>query len=471
MLSLYGLSCVSNYVEALMLIMKEKKSSLALTNTQKIWLKFCLSMIILTNSINWDKFERFSLKAYKAKALGFIFHHAKINWSFLFICGIILLLKLYGVSKGHLIVDDTDRPRSKVISKIAFVFKSFNKKTGGYFNCQNLVFLLLVTDKITIPVGFKFYTPCPKLTEWAKKDKEARKLRKTDKSIVRPTKPERSSNHPKRTEISKELIQNFTNNFKEVSIISCSFDAAYGFDSHLRAVQTVLPKALIVSEMACNTKVTDKRRTASVKNYFNSIGAQKTKLKIRGGTIKDVEIKHARLYVESHKRVLNIIALRYEGEENFRFIITPNLSWRAIDVVQIFTFRWLVEVFFYDWKCYEGFGQAAIQQSYDGGLCGVLLSLLVDQCLLFHPEQIRRISSQLSACTVGSLREKLVVEFHLEQIKCLLLSENPQEKLKAYSENMDICFAYRDSTKHMSGREFPDLKPCPTLLKKFPLRA
>ena len=143
----------------------------------------------------------------------------------------------------------------------------------------------------------------------------------------------------------------------------------------------------------------------------------------------------------------------------------------GIDVVQIFTFRWLVEVFFYDWKCYEGFGQAAIQQSYDGGLCGVLLSLLVDQCLLFHPEQIRRISSQLSACTVGSLREKLIVEFHLEQIKCLLLSENPREKLKAYSENMDICFAYRDSTKHMSGREFPDLKPCPTLLKKFPLRA
>ena len=471
MLSLYGLSCVGNYVEALMLIMKEKKSSFVLTNKQKKWLKFCLSMIILTNSINWDKFERFSLKAYKAKALGFIFHHAKINWNMLFICGITLLLKLYGVKIGHLIVDDTDRQRSKIIRKIAFVFKSFNKKTGGYFNCQNLVFLLLVTDKITIPVGFKFYTPCPKLTEWAKKDKEARKLRKTDKSIVRPAKPERSSNHPKRTEISKELIQNFTNNFKDVLIISCSFDAAYGFDSHLRAVQTVLPKALIVSEMACNIKVTDKRRTASVKDYFNSIVTQKTKLKIRGGTIKDVEIKHARLYVESHKRILNIIALRYDGEENFRFIITPNLSWRAIDVVQIFTFRWLVEVFFYDWKCYEGFGQAAIQQSDDGGLCGVLLSLLVDQCLLFHPEQIRRISSQLSACTVGSLREKLVIEFHLEQIKCLLLSENPKEKLKAYSENMDICFAYRDSTKHMSGREFPDLKPCPTLLKKFPLRA
>lgn len=471
MLSLYGLSCVSDYVEALMLIMKEKKANLALTNKQKIWLKFCLSMIILTNSINWDKFERFSLRAYKAKALGFIFHHAKIKWNELFACGIRLLLKIYGINKGHLIIDDTDRPRSKVINKIAFVFKGFNKKTGGYFNCQNLVFLILVSDKITIPVGFKFYTPCPVLAEWTKKDKEIRKLRKKDKSISRPKKPERSLEHPMRTEISKELIQEFSNNFKEISVLSCSFDAAYGFNSHLRAVETVLPESLIVSEMARNTKVTDKRRTASVKDYFKSIASQKSKLKIRGGVVKEVEIKHARLYVESHKRTLNIIALRYEGEENFRFIITPNLSWRAIDVAQIFTFRWLVEVFFYDWKCYEGFGQAAIQQSDDGGLCGVLLSLLVDQCLLFHPEQIRRISSKLLACTVGSLREKLIVEFHLEQIKYLLLSENPQEKLKAYSANMDICFAYRDSTKHMSGQEFSDLKPCPVLLRKYALRA
>ena len=467
MLSLYKLSCVNNYVEALMTVMKEKKSSSVLTNKQKIWMKFCLSMIILTNSINWDKFERFSLKTYKAKALGFIFHHAKINWEMLFISGITLLLKTYKINKGHLIVDDTDRPRSKIIKKIAFVFKSFNKKTGGYFNCQNLVFLVLVTDKITLPVGFKFYTPCPKISAWTKKDKEIRKLRKKDKSIVRPIKPERSLENPKRIELSSQLISNFKKNFKEINIISCSFDAAYGFNSHLRAVETILPKSLIVSEFACNTKVTDKRRTAAVKNYFKSIPIQKTKLKIRGGIIKNVEIKHARLYVESHKRILNIIALRYEGEENFRYIITPNLSWRAIDVVQLFTFRWLVEVFFYDWKCYEGFGQAAIQQSYDGGLCGVLLSLLVDQCLLFHPEQIRRISSQLLTCTVGSLREKLVIEFHLEQIKFLLLSENPQEKLKAYSANMDICFAYRDSTKHMSGQEFSDLKPCPTLLKKF----
>ena len=223
--------------------------------------------------------------------------------------------------------------------------------------------------------------------------------------------------------------------------------------------------------MASNTKVTDRRRTAAVKNYFKSLPTQKTKLQIRSGEFKNVEIKHAHLYVKSHKRKLHIVALRYEGEEHFRYIITPNLSFRAIDVAQMYTFRWLVEVFFYDWKCYEGFGQAATQQSYDGGLCGVLLSLLVDQCLLFHPEQIRRLKSNFHACTVGSLREKLIIESHLEQMKMLLLAPNPKEKLEAYSRNMDLCFTYRDSTKHMSGRTFFECKPSLILQKRYGIAA
>ena len=163
-------------------------------------------------------------------------------------------------------------------------------------------------------------------------------------------------------------------------------------------------------------------------DYFKSIPTQKITIQIRGGEKQNVEIKHARVYVPAHGRKYNVVALRYEGEKYFRYIITSNLCWRAKDVVQVFTYRWLVEVFFYDWKCYEGWGQAAIQQKNAGALLGVHMSLLVDQCLLSHPEQIRRIQSGLPACTVGSLREKLIVEFHLEQIKCLLLSENPREK-------------------------------------------
>ena len=38
-------------------------------------------------------------------------------------------------------------------------------------NGQSLVLLLLVTDKVSIPVGVEFYMPDPKLTAWNREDK------------------------------------------------------------------------------------------------------------------------------------------------------------------------------------------------------------------------------------------------------------------------------------------------------------
>ena len=56
-------------------------------------------------------------------------------------------------------------------------------------------------------------------------------------------------------------------------------------------------------------------------------------------------------------------------------------------MVKAYSLRWLVEVFIEDWKKYEGWGQLALQQGDEGSFRGVVLSLLVDLCLLFHPDQ------------------------------------------------------------------------------------
>ena len=56
--------------------------------------------------------------------------------------------------------------RSRNTSKIAGVHKVKDKKTGGWFNGQEFVFLILVTDTVTIPLGFHFYIPDPALKEW-----------------------------------------------------------------------------------------------------------------------------------------------------------------------------------------------------------------------------------------------------------------------------------------------------------------
>jgi len=54
--------------------------------------------------------------------------------------------------------------------------------------------------------------------------------------------------------------------------------------------------------------------------------------------------------------MLFVIALKYEGEEKYRYLAATDVSWRTLDIIQAYSLRWLVEVFFEDWKLYEGWG-------------------------------------------------------------------------------------------------------------------
>ena len=69
-----------------------------------------------------------------------------------------------------------------------------------------------------------------------------------------------------------------------------------------------------------------------------------------------------------------------------------------------------IEVFFEDWKLYEGWGREARQFDEEGAIRGVILSLLLDHALLLHPEQTVRLENKLPAYTVGSLQRLSQVE-------------------------------------------------------------
>jgi hypothetical protein len=45
---------------------------------QRTWLAFCLTAILVTNSICWARFERASLGSYSLAALSWMFRHSKI---------------------------------------------------------------------------------------------------------------------------------------------------------------------------------------------------------------------------------------------------------------------------------------------------------------------------------------------------------------------------------------------------------
>jgi hypothetical protein len=77
-------------------------------------------------------------------------------------------------------------------------------------------------------------------------------------------------------------------------------------------------------------------------------------LSIRGEAQRQVHVGSARLYVNAHHKKRFVIALKYEGESEYRYLVASNLSWRTQDIVQAYTYRWLVEVFFEDWKLSSG---------------------------------------------------------------------------------------------------------------------
>jgi hypothetical protein len=102
--------------------------------------------LIVTGSFSWAAFSRRSLGVFNESQLRWIFRYAKIGWDLLSQASVSLVISHYGITMGVLVLDDSDKIRSRNTSKIAGVHKVKDKKTGGWFMGQEFVFLILVTD-------------------------------------------------------------------------------------------------------------------------------------------------------------------------------------------------------------------------------------------------------------------------------------------------------------------------------------
>src|SRR6266851_2882983 len=124
---------------------------------------------------------------YALAALSWMFRHSKMPWDHLLVASVRVLLRHHGLTSGTLVIDDTDNPRSKSAKALAHLSKLREKESGGSLWGQRLVFLVLVTPKISIPVGVVFYQPAPELSAWYKREKALKKQEVPAKQ--RPRKP------------------------------------------------------------------------------------------------------------------------------------------------------------------------------------------------------------------------------------------------------------------------------------------
>ena len=64
-----------------------------------------------------------------------------------------------------------------------------------------------------------------------------------------------------------------------------------------------------------------------------------------------------------------------------------------------------------------------------GSCRGVVLSLLTDHCLFFHPDQQAFIDDNLAACTVGSLIRQIRIECFLQFVSDMVTNEEQNCRL------------------------------------------
>jgi len=457
---------VKTFVNDLAAALGKLKPNAKLTPLQQIWLGFCLTGILLTRSVCWAKFERANLGGYKTGALSWMFREAKIAWDYLLWASVSLVLKHYGIREGVLVLDESDRQRSKRTRRIYGAHKQKHKASGGYVNGQTVVLLLLVTPTVTFPVGFAFYRPDPVRAAWVKEDKRLKKQGVVKKE--RPVQPERDRAYPTKTKLALQLLQAFKAAHGEVKINAVLADALYGEATFMDQASQIGGGVQVISQLRENQNIDYRGKKRDLKTYFNTInpGVAVT-LRVRGGQDIQATMSCARLNVMAQGKKRWVVALKYEGESDYRYLVATDMTWRAIDVIQAYTLRWLVEVFFEDWKLYEGWGCEAKQLDEEGSSRGLILSLLFDHCLLLHPEQRARIENKLPAYTVGSLQRKSQIEVLLEFIKTLLEHGSPADKLKELAALVDDVFQLMPSAKHMVGRDLGRLEPTASLRYRF----
>lgn len=453
---------IQDYVEKLNEAIQASFPGKKLSRIQKRWLSFCVMSILVTNSICWSRFQKAGMGRYSIAALSWVFRKSRLPWDLLLQISVGVVLKRYGITGGNIGIDDTDKKRSKSTRRLYQVHKIKDKPSGGYVMGQSIVFLVLITQKITIPVGFSFHMPDPVLSAWQKMDNEL-KAKGVPKNR-RPAKPDRDPTYPTMPQIALSLLERFKAMHPGIHIRCIFADALYGTEKFLTKSSSLFGGIQVISQIRSNQIIQYRGRDWPVQDYFASFPGTEQAMTVRGGEKIRVTIGSARLHLKAHGKKRFVIALKYEGEEDYRYIIASDLSWRTLDIVEAYTFRWLVEVFFQDWKGNEGWGKMTKQTGEEGSSRGLILSLLVDHCLFFHPAQLARLENKLPACTVGSLVNQIRVEGMLDTFEQIVLSEAPAERFKTFAKAVEDSMVFlRPSKKHMINRNIGEFEPSPSL--------
>lgn len=209
---------------------------------------------------------------------------------------------------------------------------------------QSTVSLFLVTPIISVPAGFMFYMPDPELTGWYE-------LKKSGSSMKRPLK---NMNYPTKQEIALILLKRFGAEHPCIRIRCFVPDNLHCSEEFFESASDIFERIQIISRLRSNQNIRYRNKTMSAQSFFKTYPGVSQSIGIRGIEPVNAVIAGARLCVCSHKKKRFVIAVKYEGETDYRYLAASDLTWRTEDIIKAFAPRWLTEVFIQDRKSYEG---------------------------------------------------------------------------------------------------------------------
>lgn len=143
----------------------------------------------------------------------------------------------------------------------------------------------------------------------------------------------------------------------------------------MKQANEIFAESQVVSQLHHNQKVPFRGKVWHLDEYFKAYPFVTKTVSVRGFETKFVNVSSARLYVEAHSFQRFIVALHYafDPDKDNRYLVATLLPWRTIDIVQAYTFRWLVEVTIEDRCVYEGWGQSTKHPDEEGSRRGLIL--------------------------------------------------------------------------------------------------
>lgn len=454
------LAFVTDYVEELSSRLEQQSPRTRLTRGQQAWLAFCIMCVMVTESVCWRNFVRVSLGRYSEALLSHYFR-CSLSWELLLAISIQVVLERFDTYEGILVIDESGKKRSKVTKCIPYVHYYKDKESTGCIRGQETVFLVLVTPRITLVVGYEFYQPDPFYTKWSKEDKRLKKLGVP--KAMRPPKPASNPNYPTKQQIALKLLEQFGRDCPYVKVKTVWADALYGNAGFIDQATLIIGQRQVISQLHHNQKVRDKRRSWKLDDYFKTYPPVPKDIPIRGGKVEQLLVGSARLYVEAQGGMRFVIAVRYPQQPEYRYLVASDLSWRTEDIVQAYTFRWLVETVIEDLKVHGGWGHATKQPGVDGSRRVLILSLLCDHCLICHPQQQARVTAQKPLYTLGSLQQHLKMTAFSAWLEEWLEGEGLADKITQLKDAILLLVPLQKSDKHMSGRDLGRLERTPNL--------